>query len=100
MDRPLTISVRDGLLVIEIGTKTLQGAFERSERNNLYNNSTGEYEQQMKVVDELKFAEEIVRELCDEQEDGTTPVHLLIDKAFESAVGNGCEGVEEVFFAA
>jgi len=62
-NRPLRIFVRDGLLVIEIGTKTLQGAFERSEQNNLSN------------------------------ENG--------DRAFESAVGNGCEGVEEVnFFAA
>lgn len=47
------------------------------------------------VTDPVKFAEEIVNELTKEEEDGTTPVHLMIDKAMEDAIENGCEGVSE-----
>ncbi len=47
------------------------------------------------VTDPFKFAEELVGEFTREEEDGTTPIHLMIDKAMEEAIENGCDGVGE-----
>lgn len=49
----------------------------------------------LKITDAAKFAKEVCRELNEEQEDGTTPVHLLFDRAIERAFEQGAEGVEE-----
>lgn len=49
----------------------------------------------MRVTDPVKFAKGVCYALNDEEEDGTTPVHLLFDKAFEKALEDGSEGVEE-----
>ena len=49
-----------------------------------------------RVTDVGKFAPEVVRALEEEEEDGTTPVHRLFDAAFNAAIEQGAEGVEEV----
>ena len=49
----------------------------------------------LKITDAAKFAKEVCRELNEEQEDGTTPVHILFDGAIQSAFEQGAEGVEE-----
>ena len=43
-----------------------------------------------KVTDEAA----ILQELRHEEEDGTTLVHIMLDKAAERAVENGAEGIE------
>ena len=48
-----------------------------------------------RVTDAGAFAPEVVRALEDEAEDGSTPVHLLFDAAFERAIESGAEGVVE-----
>lgn len=47
------------------------------------------------VTDAAEFAKEFVHELNNEQEDGTTPLHVVFDKAMSSAIDNGCDGIEE-----
>jgi len=47
------------------------------------------------IADVEVFAREVVRELNDEAEDGTTAVHLMLDRACIRAVENGAEGVSE-----
>lgn len=49
-----------------------------------------------KITDVNKFAEGLCVELNDEDDDGTTPIHLLFDKAIEEAINMGAEGVEEI----
>ena len=49
-----------------------------------------------KITDARKFAKEVINALVDEDEQGTTAVHRLFDKAMEDAIENGAEGVEEV----
>ena len=48
----------------------------------------------LKITDVALFAAAVVQELEREEEDGTTPVHRLFDKAFEEAAEQGSEGVE------
>jgi len=49
-----------------------------------------------RVDDPIAFARDVVTELGREQEDGTTPIHLLIDQCAQRAVDNGSEWVSEV----
>jgi len=45
------------------------------------------------ITDVNRFAKDVVYALNEEKEDGTTPVHVLFDNAFERAVENGSQGV-------
>jgi hypothetical protein len=56
--------------------------------------SAGYMAEGAKVIDATRFAKDIVNALNDEQEDGTTPVHVLLDTAFEKAIEDGSQGVE------
>ena len=49
----------------------------------------------LKITDADAFAKELVGELNAEQEDGTTSIHRMFDKAIWAAFENGAEGVEE-----
>lgn len=49
----------------------------------------------LRVVDARAFAEEFVRELNAEEEDGTTLVHLMLDQAAVNAAENGAEGLND-----
>lgn len=94
-DAPLSCKVVGGKLVIEIGINTLAFSFENGEYNNPFDEKKNDYIRQNTVVDKVRFAEDVVNELKEESEDGTTPVHLLLDKAMENAVENGTEGISE-----
>lgn len=49
-----------------------------------------------KVIDSEVFGKEIINTLLTEEEDGTTPIHHMMDDVIFSALDNGAEGVEEV----
>jgi hypothetical protein len=38
----------------------------------------------------------VLRELLDEQEDGTTRVHVFLEDVMESALNNGAQGVDMI----
>lgn len=46
------------------------------------------------ITDRAKFVQAMIEELKSEEEDGTTLVHVMLDKAAERAVENGAEGIE------
>jgi len=46
----------------------------------------------VRVADEVSLAKDVVKELTEEQEDGTTPIHLILDAALEAALDNGSDG--------
>ncbi len=50
----------------------------------------------MKVTNTKKFAKELVNAINEEEEDGTTAFHRVIDDASEAAFENGAEGVKEL----
>lgn len=81
-DAGLTVGLEGEQLVIRIGIDTLGFALTAAD-------------EPLRVVDARLAAEEIVRELTREEEDGTTPVHKLLDKAGFDAWENGGEGFAE-----
>jgi hypothetical protein len=46
------------------------------------------------VIDPEMFAQDLVRELNDEDENGATRIHKMFDRAIEVAIEQGAEGVE------
>lgn len=77
---PLTVEVADGKLVISIGVETLAFAtwhaddvFERGDR----------------IADVDAFGRDVARQLRQEEDDGTTPVHRLLDQAVRDGLENG-----------
>ena len=80
--------IRDGLIVISIEIAALPMIVSGS-------CAAGGLDGRRKVADAEVFAAEVVRALNDEREDGTTPVHLMFDRAFDEAINQGAEGVEE-----
>ena len=89
-EQPMEVKVVGGMLVISIGINCLARALEASPR--FYNGESGE--QDLKVTDPEVFAREVARALQREEEDGSTPLHVLFDNAAESAIEDGCEGVK------
>jgi hypothetical protein len=88
---PLRCLIKKNSLVIEVGLDVLKFATEN--HPELYEDGLdkGRYV----VTDVAVFAKEVVRELQKEEEDGTTPIHSLLDKAILDAISNGAQGVEE-----
>ena len=86
----------DGEIRIRIGADILKFAAEHCEAfyNGSIESAAGPY---IKVTDAAEFAREVVNKLNNEAEDGTTPVHELLDKVIERAVEYGCDGVDHDF---
>lgn len=89
-DQPLEVTVKNGVLSISIGVSTL--AFSLEHGNDFL---TYDAEAKWKVNSDGAFAVDVKRELEREQEDGTTPVHLLLDEAMNSAIEQGSAYVDE-----
>ena len=84
-DTPLTIEVAGDEMVIRIGIDTLMVAVRGGDDWD---------DETMTILDADAFAAEIAHALeHNEQEDGTTDVHLAIDRAALHAFENGSEAV-------
>jgi hypothetical protein len=94
MERPLSVKVDRGQLVIRIGINTLAFCAERCPRfyDHEKHDADGSY---VRVTDKAELAKDIARALQHEQEDGTTPLHILLDDAIEYAYGDGSLGFQE-----
>lgn len=57
--------------------------------------AAGAYPRRYHITNLEEFVADLVRELNDEQEDGTTPIHELFDGAIIAAVEQGALGIEE-----
>ena len=89
-DAGLTVEIVDGVLRISIGVNCLKHAAEH--HDSFYLPWTDKWS--IVINDPDKFAEEVCGQLEDEQEDGTTPVHRMLDAAIERAVEYGAEGFD------
>lgn len=76
---PLTVEIVDGKLVISIGVETLAFAVWHGDVLD-----DGD-----RIADVDAFARDVVRQLVDEDEEGTTPVHKLLDEAALTALDQG-----------
>lgn len=97
LNQRLLCRVESGRLVISIGLNTLAFCAEHSpdvENAFMRDEGTDEYDRsRFKVTERDVFAKEIVSALLSEEEDGSTPLTNLIDKATMDAIEDGCQGV-------
>ena len=79
--------IEDGAIVIRVQIAALQtimdGGF-----------SCGAYPERSKVTNSEGFAKEIAAELNDEDEDGSTMIHKMFDKAINQAIEQGAQNAE------
>lgn len=95
-DKPLEVHVTDdGILTISIGVERLAYSFEMHEENNPFNEEKNDFVQTFKVINPQTFARDVRVALLQEEEDGSTPLTVLLDKACWDAVEDGSQGVEE-----
>lgn len=92
--QPLQVGVEGDELVIRIGVDTLAYAFEVGDVNNPFNEAADDFVRSWQVVDKYKFAKGVANRLCDEREDGSTPITDILDEAYIRAVEDDM-GVEE-----
>lgn len=92
--KPLTIGVEGDELVIRIGVDTLQFCFETGEENQSYDEKEEDFRRAFKVVDKYEFAKGVGSALCNEEEDGSTPLTKVLDEAYIHAVEDD-RGVDE-----
>ena len=88
----LDVRLQDGRLVVSIGVQILKVAAEHHPKLTEYCESTGEFIAPI-VMKPTEFAQDVLTELWREEEDGTTLVHLCLDKAIERAAENGSEWI-------
>lgn len=53
-----------------------------------------EYPEGSRVTHTKTFSDAVLSALQDEEEDGTTLAHLMLDQAIDRAIENGAEGVK------
>lgn len=88
---PLQIEIRDNQLILSIGLDTLAWAAE-----NHPDRYDGENDRWLYTInDHVVFANDVLTELKDEEEDGTTLVHRMLDEATMRAISNGSQAVSE-----
>ena len=93
-DAELSLKIEDEELVIRIGISTLAFA---ATKGPYFDNIVMDHdcdEDAVKVTDEAEFAKSILAALEEEEEDGSTRVHKMLDSAAEFACEQGYEGIE------
>lgn len=80
--------IENGEIVIRVSLKSLPMVIEGSW-------ATGNLDVRYKITNVKKFAADLVCELNREEEDGTTPIHRMYDKAIAEAIDQGAFGIEE-----
>lgn len=81
--------VRDGQIVISVAVDALPLILSGSIATNAVAGT-------FRVTDAETFAKEVCSSLNAEKEDGTTRVHMMFDSAFNHAIEQGAEGVEDI----
>lgn len=85
MSQQLAVKIEDGQLKISIGIALLAFAVQGSDQ----------WPEEYLVSDLREFAQSMVRRLRSEEEDGTTPVHRMLDAAADQVLEQGDDGVDE-----
>jgi len=95
-DKPLTVEVVHGELVISIGIDVLKLAAENSPdlRLNWMDEDSGEF-MGWKINNAKVFAKDVCDALSCGEEDGTTLVHAMLDEAMNKAIEDGSVAVDD-----
>lgn len=82
-----TAIIEDGCIVIRVPTETLSVALEGAWAMN-------KMDQRWKVTNAQHLAEEMVRALNQEDEQGTTSIHEMLDQAVLNVIESGGYGID------
>ncbi len=88
-DLPLKVEMQRGVVRLSVGAAVLAFAA-TNHPYRLDEKGTPLW----KVVDAVKFSEEVVRAMNREAEDGSNLITRMLDQAISDAVDDGAEGVE------
>jgi hypothetical protein len=91
----LEVKIQDDEIVIRVGIDTVKWALEHHEESQPFNEEIDDYEQKWIVSDPVEFAEDVVRAMDDEAEDGSTPLSDFLDKMCMDALEDGSIGTDE-----
>lgn len=83
-----TAIIEDGAIVIRVQISALQSIMDGGF-------ACAAYDKRYRVTDPEGFAKEIARELNNEDEEGSTPVHKLFDDAINEALNQGAQHADE-----
>ena len=92
----ISINVEKNELVIRYPIKELSEAFNISEYASPYDEQKEDWIPKYKAVPIKSFAKSICLALKEEDEKGTTSVHILFDEAFENVLESGKSGIKEL----
>ena len=85
-ESPLRVNIENGELVIRVGINHLDG--------HEYHNRIPA----LKFDDREEWVRDVIAEINREEEDGSTPLNTMLDKAMEAALEQGSIGVAEDSF--
>ena len=88
-NKTLEVKLENDVITISIGIDTLAYAAKHAPTGLFYNKMFNPEGTIKRIVDKKEFAEDVVRELQVEEEDGTTMVHEMFDRAINQAIENG-----------
>ncbi len=91
--KPLSVTVKNGLLRIEIGVDVLAHAVSYADWANPYEEESGDYIRNFAINDSEQFARDVLHAMNDEAEDGSTPLQEFLDRMSAAAVDDGSEAV-------
>lgn len=89
---PLRAAYVDGVLDMRVGAKTFRFAAEN--HPDLWDECLPRGAPNVTITDLDAFARAVIGEINREDEDGSTLLTRMLDKAILAAVENGCEGVD------
>ncbi len=93
-DKPLSVEIKDKVLTISVGVSVL--AFIVEDECCIRELRKDDSEKPAySVTNNDAFAEDVLRELTREEEDGTMPIHTLLDKAVLEAIEQGSAFIQE-----
>jgi hypothetical protein len=81
-DAPLRVEIENGELVIRVGILRLDG--------HEYHNEIPA----LTFTDLERWAKDVITEMTREEEDGQTPLNMMLDNAMKAALENGSVGVD------
>jgi 2-methylcitrate dehydratase PrpD len=92
----LDAKLKDDEIIIRVGIDTIKWALEHHIDSQPYNEETNQYDQKWIVVDSLEFAQDVLRAMYKEEEDGTTPLIEFLEKMCMEALDDGSLGINDV----
>lgn len=93
-NHPLSATVERGMVVVRIGVNVLAHAAAQSDWAHRFNEIANAYVREFAIIDAPLFAKEVVSALLDEDEDGSSLLTDVLDKASQAALDDGAESCE------